>query len=51
MAQKHEGASLEMGVLQKEATRPLLCKYLRSVDVGAVNDRPRAINNRPYGFY
>ena len=28
-----------------------LCKCLHLVDVGAVIDRPRAINNRPYGFY
>ena len=28
-----------------------LCKCLHSVDVGAVIDRPRAINNRPYEFY
>ena len=28
-----------------------LCKYLHPADVGAVSDRPRAINNRPYEFY
>ena len=28
-----------------------LCNYLHLVDVGAVNDRPRAIDNRPYGCY
>ena len=28
-----------------------LCNRLHLVDVGAVIDRPRAINNRPYGFY
>ena len=28
-----------------------LCKCLHPADVGAVSDRPRAINNRPYEFY
>ena len=28
-----------------------LCNCLHLVDVGAVIDRPRAIDNRPYGFY
>ena len=28
-----------------------LCKCLHPADVGAVRDRPRAINNRPYEFY
>ena len=27
-----------------------LHKYLHPADVGAVTDRPRAIDNRPYGF-
>ena len=26
-------------------------RHIRSAGVGAVSDRPRAINNRPYGFY
>ncbi len=34
-----------------DATRPLLCKYLRPADVGADSIRPRATNSRPYKFY
>ena len=28
-----------------------LCNFLHPADVGAVIDRPRATNSRPYGFY
>ena len=28
-----------------------LWKYLNSAGVGALNERPRAIDNRPYEFY
>ena len=40
------------GVLQKKLQHALkLCIYLYSENVGAVIGRPRAIENRPYGFY
>ena len=29
----------------------ILCTFLHPADVGALVERPRAIDNRPYGFY
>ena len=33
------------------ATRPQTMECLHPADVGAIIDRPRATNSRPYGFY
>ena len=45
----------ENGLLQSAATAHnimyKLCIILHSMDVGAVNGRPRATNRRPYRFY
>ena len=35
--------------MMQHALKLWIC--LHPADVGAVNDRPRAIDNRPYGFY
>ena len=40
-----------LGVLQNAATLPFAVKCPYSVDVGAVTDRPRAIDSRPYECY
>ena len=38
-------------LLQNDATAPKTIEILHPQDVGAVIDRPRATNRRPYGFY
>ena len=42
---------MKKGVLQNGAHALKLCNWLHPADVGAVIDRPRAIDNRPYEFY
>lgn len=41
---------MHKGLLQNAALVPFF-KHLPSQDVGALTERPRAVNNRPYKFY